>query len=182
MTSITVQVTGVPVAVDGIRRQVSALKKRIEAEVKGLAVELQQYAVTKKLQGQVLNVKTGKLQRSVRAEIEGQGTDQARGYIAVNLGNVPYARIHELGGKIHHPSRARKLRFRANSKGEFMTTALFGGKGRIFASNRHRRVIEQEVVTKDYTVTMPQRSYMGSSLAEMTPKIKERLQAVVGAR
>ncbi|NTV02430.1 MAG: HK97 gp10 family phage protein [Chlorobiaceae bacterium] len=67
--------------------------------------------VKEKLSGEVLNVRTGRLRRSIHAEYE-FGPTQA---IAVVGTNVEYGRIHEFGGVIR-PKTKKALRFQIDGR------------------------------------------------------------------
>ncbi len=117
-----------------------------------LAAELEA-KVQQKLAGSVLDARTGALARSIVTTI-----DDRPGNIAVTVasnGDVKYAAIHEFGGVIppHEilPDKAKALAF------------VVGGK-QAFAAHVNLPAI-----------TLPERSYLRSSLAEMTDDIKEEL-------
>jgi phage gpG-like protein len=109
------------------------------------------------LSGTVLNARTGALARSIVATTDDTGAD-----ISVRIGpsaDIKYAAIHEFGGTIppHEivPNKAKALAFAA------------GGK-QIFAKRVNLPA-----------VTMPERSYLRSSLAEMAGEISEGLSEAV---
>ena len=121
-----------------------------------LATELQA-RIQQKLSGGVLNMKSGALAGSI-----GVAVDQGSTGITVRLFTSPdvkYAAIHEFGGTIppHQvvPDKARALAF------------LVGGK-QAFAARVNLPAI-----------TMPERSYMRSSLAEMAGEIHDELDVAV---
>ncbi len=113
--------------------------------------------VQQKLAGEVLNTRTGALARSIVTTIE-QGTASVAVTVATD-GDVKYAAIHEFGGIIpaHEivPDKAKALAF------------LVGGK-QAFAAR-----VELPAVT------MPERSYLRSSLAEMADEIGQGLSEAV---
>jgi phage gpG-like protein len=129
-----------------------ALSSKANALAADLQVKIQQ-----KLTGTVLNAKTGALARSIVATIE-----DSAGNVSVRIattGDVKYAAIHEFGGTIppHQivPDKAKALAF------------ALGGK-QVFAAR-----------VQIPAVTMPERSYMRSSLVEMTDAIREGVSKVV---
>lgn len=130
-----------------------ALLKKVSA----LALMLEAKVKNDKLSGGVLNVKTGALRRSIQETVE-DGTTSVVGHV-FSSGDVKYAGIHEFGGTIpaHEivPNKAQALAF------------MIGGK-QVFAAS---------VNIPD--VTMPERSFLRSSLAEMEPQIVEGLQEAV---
>jgi phage gpG-like protein len=110
-----------------------------------------------KLSGEVLHVRTGAL----RASIANQVTDTATAVTgrAFSSGDVKYAALHEWGGKIpaHEvvATKAQALAF------------VMGGK----------QVFAKRVQIPD--VTMPERSFMRSSLADMKSEIVEGMTEAV---
>lgn len=125
-----------------------ALSEKANALAADLAGKIQQ-----KLAGAVLSPRTGALARSIMTTIE-----ESAANISVTIatsGDVKYAAIHEFGGTIppHQivPDKAKALAF------------AIGGK-QVFAARINLPA-----------VTMPERSYMRSSLAEMAGAIREGL-------
>lgn len=135
------------------------IRKSLKTAVTKLALGLQRHIVADKLSGQVLNVKTGALRRSIFSKVEDR-SDAVIGKVA-SSGDVKYAAIHEFGGVIppHDvvPVRAEALHF-------------FVGGHEVFAKRVH---IPQ--------VQMPQRSFMRTGLADMKDEITATLsEAVLG--
>jgi len=128
------------------------VREALSAKANALAADLQA-KIQQKLAGTVLNAKSGALARSIVATIEDSSAN-----VSVRIatsGDVKYAAIHEFGGTIppHQivPDKAKALAF------------AIGGK-QIFAAR-----------VQIPTVTMPERSYLRSSLAEMADAIREEL-------
>lgn len=120
-----------------LRRRVNDLVLRLQARVQ------------RKLSGQVLNVVTGALRRSIQPNVaESPSSVQGRVF---STGDVKYARIHEYGGRtrahVIEPRKAGALMF------------AMGGKN-VFA----KRVNHPGSI-------MPERSFMRSSLEEMRAEI-----------
>lgn len=111
---------------------------------------MQNYIRNDKLSGQVLNARSHKLQQSIQTEVEDGGTSIV-GTVFSNNSLAPYNAIHEFGGVIpaHDivASKAGALAF------------LWGGK----------QMLLKKVHIPD--VTMPERSYMRSSLADKREEI-----------
>lgn len=101
--------------------------------------------VREKLSGPVLRVRTGRLRQSIHTTVE----KMAGGFLGKIGTNVKYAGIHEFGGTIIvptiYPVKKKALRF-------------FIGGQEIFAKK-----------VKAHAIKMPERSYLRSSLQEMTP-------------
>ena len=128
---------------DYLLKKVSVLALKLESKIK-----------TQKLSGQVLNVKTGALRRSIAHQIK--DTLTAITAKVFSSGDVKYAGIHEFGGttKPHDivATKAKALHF------------VMGGK-EMFLKRVHHPGSK-----------MPERSFMRSSLSEMQPEIVEALE------
>lgn len=139
-----------------LRQAIPALTSALDREVLALGLKLSA-RVKQKLSGEVLKVRTGRLRRSIHLEME----RSANSFAAVVGTNVSYARLHELGhsvpGHVVEVRKARALRFLEPS-------------GAVFA---------RKVYVPPYT--LKKRSFLQSSLVEMTPEILQRLSAVAGA-
>lgn len=126
-------------------RKVTVLTLKLELRVK------------RKLSGEVLHVRSHALRNSIARFVETSGTD-VTGMVA-STGHLPYAAIHEFGGKIPphviEPRKAKVLAF------------MVGGK-QVFA----RRV-------QHPGATMPERSYLRSSLRDMRTEITVGLNEAV---
>ncbi len=132
------------------------VRAALSAKASALAADLQA-KIQQKLAGDVLNMKTGALAGSIGVTIDDSSADVSV-RIALSA-DVKYAAIHEFGGTIppHQivPNKAKALAF------------AIGGK----------QVLAARVQIS--TVTMPERSYMRSSLAEMADEIREGLSEAV---
>lgn len=131
-----------------------ALKRRVTA----LAIKLTARVVNDKLSGQVLNVVSGALRRSIFWKIVEDSSTAVIAKVA-SSGDVKYAAIHEFGGKTPphdiYPTNAEALHF-------------FMGGREVFA----------KVVHHPGSV-MPERSFLRSSLDEMRDEIERELNAAV---
>jgi len=145
--------------VDNYAEALAAMPERIRLALSNkanvLAAALRD-KVQQKLSGGMLNAKSGALARSVIASVDDASTNVTA---RVATSGVKYAAIHEFGGTIppHElmPDKARALAF------------LAGGK-QAFAARVNLPA-----------VTMPERSYLRSSLAEMAAEIREELSDAV---
>lgn len=142
-----------------IRAKVTALTLKLEARVK------------KKLSGEVLNVRSGNLRRSIFNKIEAT----ARMVIGkvMSSGDVKYARIHELGGK----TKPHVIEPKSKKALAFLGYTGMGQWG----------LFERMVITRKVNhpgSVMPKRSYMASSLKEQATDIVRELKlaAIEGAR
>lgn len=108
-----------------------------------------------KLTGQVLNVRSGRLRRSINAKMMGQGTAKVEGKVGTN---VVYARSHEYG---NHETVTVKEHLR-------MQVKAWG------------RDIEPKKVTvpaHSMKMNLPERSFLRSALAEMDDQIKREIKS-----
>ncbi|MGA2412661.1 MAG: phage virion morphogenesis protein [Candidatus Binataceae bacterium] len=144
---------------DGVSATLAAIPERLRdtlsSKATALAAELQA-KIQQKLSGAVLNQKSGALARSIATTVDDSSANVS---VSIATGDIPYAAIHEFGGVIppHQivPDKAKALAF------------ILGGK-QAFAARINLPAI-----------TMPERSYMRSSLAEMADEIREGLSEAV---
>lgn len=134
----------------------------VATKMRLVTINLQRFIVQEKLNGQVLNQRSGKLARSIQQDSHTDG-DEVVGEV-FSAGDVKYAGIHEFGGTTppHDivPNKASALAF------------MIGGK-QIFAKIVHHPGSR-----------IPERSYMRSSLAEQADDIIDGLKeaAIRGAQ
>jgi phage gpG-like protein len=131
------------------------LRDALSSKANVIAAALQA-KIQEKLSGSVLNIKNGALARSIVATMDDASTDIA---VSIASSDIKYAAIHEYGGTIppHQivPDKVKALAF------------VVGGK-LTFAARVNLPAI-----------TMPERSYMRSSLAEMADEIRDGLSEAV---
>lgn len=127
-------------------------KEQIGRAVLRLTLLLQARVKTK-LSGEVLNVKTGRLRRSISRKIEGEGTPVVTGSVGTN---VKYAPPHEFG---FHDKVTIKQHMR-------MQTMAWG-----------RPMEPRQVTVSSHTAAMnlPERSFLRSSLQELEPAIRAEI-------
>ena len=135
------------------------LRQALSDKANVLAIELAA-KVQQKLSGDVLNQKSGALARSIVTTIDESSTTIS--VTVASNGDVKYAAIHEFGGVIppHEivPNKARALAFVVSGKQAFAARVNLPA------------------------ITMPERCYLRSSLAEMADEIREEFaQAAVDA-
>lgn len=80
-----------------------------------------------------------------------------------------YAAIHQFGGTIDRPAYSTKTRHRTDRKGNLLRTAGFGGKGLIFAKDRHKSVLERWHEVQAYQVSIPARPFLPIDAAGRLP-------------
>ena len=132
------------------------VRQALASKANVLAVALEA-KIQQKLSGGVLNMRSGALASSIIATVDESSAD-----VSVRIGtsgDVKYAAIQEFGGTIppHEivPDKAKALAF------------IVGGK-QVFAARVNLPA-----------VTMPERSYLRSSLAEMAGEIAEGFSGAV---
>ena len=112
--------------------------------------------IQQKLSGEVLETRSGALAASIISSIENDGSDTS---VSISSTGVPYAAIQEFGGKTAaHDIVAVKAKALAFS---------MGGE-QIFAKSVHHP-----------GSTIPARSYLGSSLSEMSDEIKSGFKQAI---
>jgi phage gpG-like protein len=132
------------------------VRQALSSKANALAVALEA-KIQQKLSGGVLNMRSGALASSIVATVDESSAD-----VSVRIGtsgDVKYAAIQEFGGTIppHEivPDKAKALAF------------VVGGK-QVFAARVNLPA-----------VTLPERSYLRSSLAEMAGEIRDELSGAV---
>jgi phage gpG-like protein len=127
----------------------AAVRSALAIKVQELALRLEAYIKTSKLDGQVLRRITGRLSRSISNKVMVE-EDLVLGTV-FSSGDVKYAAIHEFGGQtsphIIEPKNASVLAFMMNGK-------------QVFARRVHHPGSK-----------MPERSFMRSSLRDMSEEI-----------
>lgn len=122
-----------------------------------LSIEAQAI-VKQKLSGPVLHNRTGTLRRSINRLV----TNDVNGIVARIGTNVRYAAVHEYGfdGDVVVKGHVRKIASRSVGKGKNQTV-----QGIAFVSTYTRHM------------TMPERSFLRSTIIEMQPKIRADIKA-----
>jgi phage gpG-like protein len=112
--------------------------------------------IQQKLSGDVLQTRSGALAASIVSSIENDGSDTS---VSISSTGVPYAAIQEFGGKTAaHDIAAVKAKALAFSMGGEQT----------FAKSVHHP-----------GSTIPARSYLGSSLVEMSDEIESGFKQAI---
>lgn len=135
-----------------LRKKVTTLAYMLEAKVK-----------REKLSGQVLKVQTGALRASIANEVTSSGTS-VQGKV-FSSGDVKYAAIHEFGGTIQNPGGAPYIVTKDGA--QFISKAAAAA------------MKTPPPVTKPFSINMPERSFMRSSLADMKQQIIEGMTQAV---
>lgn len=150
------EILGGRAAAERFKEAEAHLKAGMTKSVTRLCLLLQT-KVKQKLSGQVLNVRTGRLRRSINLQMAGQGTLQVAGTVGTN---VEYAPPHEFGftGKV-------------SVKESLRTQVMAFG----------RAIAPVSVTVRAHTrqVTLPERSFLRSSLQDMAPEIDRAFQQTI---
>lgn len=145
MLEIKIQADDLAAAMeDRAQRIFAAVRGEMPAAVGNLLA----YIKDAKLSGQVLNQRSGNLKRSGFTEVAENGPD-VTGFVGFGK-TVPYAAIHNYGGKIEIPEVDGKL-------------MVFERSGNLVFTMRHRA----------FTVNMPARNFLESSAEEREPQIRQ---------
>lgn len=135
------------------------LKGELRSGIGRLALKLQREVVQAKLSGQVLNVRTGTLRRSIDQAVIDGGTNIS-GIVSTN---VKYGRFWEYGFKGVETIRAHIRRIKQ----------AFG-----------RPIAERDVMVKPHSRTMnlPERSFLRSALRELEQSgaVRAEIDAAIG--
>ncbi|HEY8885206.1 MAG TPA: HK97 gp10 family phage protein [Chloroflexota bacterium] len=157
MISFTVE--GDQAVVRMLSAKVPKLTNAVRGSITRATFALVAYVKANKLSGQVLKNRTGTLRR----KINGRVTETANSITGIAGLKLAYAAAHEYGLDVDESVRAH-LRTIKQAFGRSIAPVTFEVK----AHSRH--------------VHLPERSYLRSSLSEMTPEIQGMIRAaVVGA-
>ena len=156
--AFTVALVGDQEVIAHLRAMPGNIRKQLSKKVNELRLRLEQKIKDEKLRGGVLNYRTGKLYGSIFSGTEENATT-IMGYAAQDASKAPYGRIHEEGGRtaahIIEAVNGSALKFNIGGKTVFVKKVNHPGS------------------------TMPERSYMRSSLREMMQEIKQGLVETV---
>ena len=148
------ELVGGEVVASKMLRMAPHLKDHFAVAITRLTLLLMGRVKQDKLSGQVLNVRTGRLRRSINHRLLDMGTTSPAGTVGTN---VSYGRTHELG--YNGPVKAH-LRLIKQAFGRPLKSPVF-------------------VQMPSRTMSMPERSFLRSALMELGPDIeRETLTAV----
>lgn len=154
---VNVTLVGDKALIGRMKSMPAAVHRALEVKVKLLALKLEKLVKTGKLNGQVLNRISGALSRSISHKV--QATAQSVYGVVFSSGDVKYAGIHEYGGKtaphVIEPKKAQALAFMA-------------GGAMVFAKKVNHPGSK-----------MPERSFMRSSLTDMSTEISLGMKKAV---
>lgn len=140
------QIVGGEELVSRLTAMPERLRGQLKTTIQRLTLNLLRDVKSGKLTGQVLNVRSGRLRRSINQRVEENGTS----IFGVVGTNVEYARAHEYGfkGVVSVKSHMRKTKR--------------GGSAYVSAHNRR--------------MNLPERSFLRSALADSKVTIREQIQ------
>lgn len=144
---ITGTVIGGERAIARFKGMPGRLREELRNGIGRAVLKLQAYVKDGKLSGQVLNVRTGRLRRSIAQQV----TDEGQRVVGIVGTNVVYARVHEYGF-----SGTVDVR-------EHLRRAKSGALQAVRGHSRH--------------VNLPERSFLRSALEDMAPDIRAEVEA-----
>lgn len=158
---ITVTAVGMQKLVARVSAMPNNVHKALLKKITFLSLKMER-RIKQKLSGEVLNVRTGDLRRSIHHEIE-DGPTAIYGIVFSTGGRSkqpPYAEIHEKGGTIQHPGGTPYLNFH----------------GKTYFVSKQSAIASRLPVTKAHAIRIPARPYMSSTFGEMKQEIVSGLQ------
>ena len=157
------EVIGSSQVVERIKSITPNVRTALQEKVQRLIIALQIHVVSDKLQGQVLNVRTGKLQRSVSQAMVPGRPDEIKGIVSAS---AKYAAAHEYG---FHDT--------VNVKEHLRTIKEAFGKSL-------KEPVTFTVHTHTANMNRPERSFLRSALDDQRDSIVQGLQeaAIEGAK
>lgn len=191
-----IEITGRVLGAESVTRRFlnagEQVRGRVRQAVDEIGATLQGRVKENKLSGQLLNVRTGRLRRSINYKRTDRG-DSIQGSVGTN---VPYARRFEVGGTWTENVRAHLVRVRLalNKDGGFRTQAdVWHSKGNIgpatasqarllvFAKKKAKNTISGEFMVKAHTrkVTVRPRRFLRDSIEELRSSIRARLVTAI---
>jgi phage gpG-like protein len=134
------------------------MQTEIQSVINRIIIELMAKVKGQKLSGEVLNVVTGRLRRSINSRLFGAGTAKIEGHVGTN---VVYARPHEMG-----------FSGSENVKAHLRTIKQAWG---------HPLAEPRTVMVSSHSrnVNIPEKSFLRSALREMEPQIRDQIAAAV---
>lgn len=161
----TVSLAGGAELIERLDAMPAVVKAVLQTKVNALAIQLQAHVVRDKLSGQVLNVRSGALRRSIQETVE--ATDTSVTGKVFSAGDVKYAAIHEYGGTIKHPGGTAYL------------TIFGGGLGNTVFVKNSNPLAAHLPRTKAHLIKEPGRSFLRSALKDMADEIVGEMKSAV---
>jgi phage gpG-like protein len=136
---------------NNVRLPAGKFEPALKQLIQRLTFKLLAMVKAEKLSGQVLNVKTGKLRRSINAKFENSGNT---GTVGTNL---IYAKVHENGGPIEIGAHMRMMK------------QAFGKPVKV----------PREIPISAHIANFPEKSFLRSALKDLEPKIQPAVDRMV---
>jgi phage gpG-like protein len=158
MVTLTAQVVGAPAVAEKLEAISGKMRERLRRAVRKSAAEVQGAVKAGPLTGGALDVRTGRLRRSITTAARDEG-ETLRSVVGTN---VEYARVHELGfsGSVSVQAHDRTM------------TQAFGRRVAPFV---------QHVRSHSRNANIPPRPFLQPTLRALSPSIVERIRRAVGA-
>lgn len=156
MTTVSVAITGDAALISRLQAMPGKVHTSLLSKMHILSIALEAHITDEKLSGQVLNIVTGNLKRSVFQVVE--DSKEVITATVASSSDVKYAAIHEFGGIIKHPGGTA-----------YIYTGKWGDGAVQFVSNANATA--EMPRTKPHDIPMPERSFMRSSLSDMKEAI-----------
>lgn len=94
--------------------------------------------------------------------------------------NKVYAAIHQFGGTIQKAAQSRQVRHRTDAKGNLLRTEHFGGKGLVFAKDKHKRAITRWFEVGAHNIDIPARPFLPINVSgDLQPEAERAIIGVV---
>jgi len=154
----TSRVKGSKEVVASIRKRAGGVRSALVQAVRKASMSLSAHVKASKLTGQVLRVQTGRLRRSINAQV----TEESSGVVGRVGTNVEYARSHEMGfkGSVQVAESLRTIK------------QAFG---------RPINPVTATVRAHSRRVNIPERSFLRSALADKKSAILAQIESAMGA-
>lgn len=151
------EVIGSSQVIERLKQITPKVRTALQERVQRLTIQLQIHVVRDKLQGQVLNVRTGRLQRSINQAV----TSDATSVTGIVSTAVKYARPHEYGfsGTVNVKEHLRTV------------TQAFG--------KELKEPVTSTVKAHTMKMNLPERSFLRSALADQRGEIVEGIRQAV---
>lgn len=166
--TISATIFGDKEVVAGFEKLPELLRAELRKSVGRAALMVERETKQFKLSGQVLNVKTGRLRRSINTRLS-ETADSVTGTVGTN---VEYAKIHEYGFKGTVNVRAHLRQARETGRMQLVNSP--GKKMKVWKRARGAKTGQPfNVRAHTRRVDLPERSFLRTALYVMRPEIRK---------
>jgi phage gpG-like protein len=151
---IEVEITGTDAVVARLESMSDKIRQSLRDAMQQQWYALQSYVVTEKLSGDPLHRRTAFLASSINTD--STFTDDATSIVGRVGTKVIYGRVHEYGGTFTIPAHERRV------------TSVFG-----------HPVAGGVTTVRSHSATFPERSFLRSSMRDLSSQIREAMQQAV---